>query len=99
MRYYFTTYSFVVFSSFRNRCGLVMAGVVDITTDSLGSLAIAALAVLIKASKTLVYAAWEKNRLATSIKLVFKKGNILFVLIDNYDSFTWNLWHFLSDRC
>jgi len=21
----------------------------------------------------------------------------LFVLIDNYDSFTWNLWHFLSD--
>jgi len=22
---------------------------------------------------------------------------ILFILIDNYDSFTWNLWHFLSD--
>ena len=21
----------------------------------------------------------------------------MFVLIDNYDSFTWNLWHFLSD--
>ncbi len=21
----------------------------------------------------------------------------LFILIDNYDSFTWNLWHFLSD--
>ena len=27
----------------------------------------------------------------------WKKGIILFVLIDNYDSFTWNLWHFLSD--
>lgn len=38
-----------------------------------------------------------KNRLATGIKHVFQKGNILFVLIDNYDSFTWNLWHFLSD--
>ena len=21
----------------------------------------------------------------------------MFILIDNYDSFTWNLWHFLSD--
>ena len=21
----------------------------------------------------------------------------MFTLIDNYDSFTWNLWHFLSD--
>ena len=21
----------------------------------------------------------------------------MYVLIDNYDSFTWNLWHFLSD--
>ena len=52
-------------SSFRNRycfgCGLVMAGFVDITTASLGSLAIAALAGLIKAGKTLVDAAWEKT--------------------------------------
>ena len=23
--------------------------------------------------------------------------SIMFILIDNYDSFTWNLWHFLSD--
>ena len=65
MRYYFTTYFFIVFSSFRNcycfGCGLVMAGFVDITTASLGSLAIAALAGLIKAGKTLVYAAWEKT--------------------------------------
>ncbi|MEC8674045.1 MAG: aminodeoxychorismate/anthranilate synthase component II, partial [Pseudomonadota bacterium] len=21
----------------------------------------------------------------------------MIILIDNYDSFTWNLWHFLSD--
>ena len=21
----------------------------------------------------------------------------MFILIDNYDSFTWNLWHFLAD--
>ena len=21
----------------------------------------------------------------------------MFILIDNYDSFTWNLWHFMSD--
>jgi hypothetical protein len=40
---------------------LVMAGFADITTASLGRLAIAALAGLIKAGKTLVYAAWEKT--------------------------------------
>jgi hypothetical protein len=40
---------------------LVMARFVDITTASLGSLAIAALAGLIKAGKTLVDAAWEKT--------------------------------------
>ena len=30
----------------------------------------------------------------------FPEGDItlrIFILIDNYDSFTWNLWHFLSD--
>ena len=25
------------------------------------------------------------------------ESTTLFILIDNYDSFTWNLWHFLSD--
>ena len=25
------------------------------------------------------------------------QGTLMFILIDNYDSFTWNLWHFLSD--
>jgi len=38
-----------------------MAGFVDITTASLGSLAIAALAGLIKAAKTSLYAAWGKT--------------------------------------
>jgi hypothetical protein len=25
------------------------------------------------------------------------ESTTMFILIDNYDSFTWNLWHFLSD--
>jgi anthranilate synthase/aminodeoxychorismate synthase-like glutamine amidotransferase len=30
-------------------------------------------------------------------KPLLRKGYSMFILIDNYDSFTWNLWHFLSD--
>ena len=34
----------------------------------------------------------------TAVTPVNRKRNLtLFTLIDNYDSFTWNLWHFLSD--
>ena len=56
---------------------------------------IASLAALAKACKIVkTIRKWYEFFLSLTC---WQKGITLFVLIDNYDSFTWNLWHFLSD--
>jgi anthranilate synthase/aminodeoxychorismate synthase-like glutamine amidotransferase len=82
IRYYFTTY-FSLFFAF-----------LSIKTNDLYNTAVSAGLDL----RTKVYKTNIASKVSSRCLPLTAYGNLtLLILIDNYDSFTWNLWHFLSD--